>query len=99
MTYIDPTQVSPNVYKEILDNEHVRVLEMTLPAGQSDEMHSHNNETAYFITGSKAKIHMPDGNFAELDIPDGFVMWHEAWTHRVENVGDKPIRAIVVEPK
>jgi hypothetical protein len=26
-------------------------------------------------------------------------MWHEAWTHRVENVGETDIRAIIVESK
>ena len=34
-----------------------------------------------------------------MEFPDGFVMWHEAWTHRVENVGTTAIRAIIVEPK
>jgi hypothetical protein len=26
-------------------------------------------------------------------------MWHEPWTHRVENVGTTDIRAIIVETK
>ena len=99
MTYIDPVEVSGANYKVLLENDAVKVLEMNLKAGTSDVMHSHHNETVYFITGGKVKVHMPDGGSAELEPPDGFVMWHEAWTHRVENVGTTDIHAIIVEPK
>ena len=99
MAYIDPVTASPNNYKTIMDNEHVRVMEMTLKAGESDQVHSHLDETAYFGKGGKIKIHLPDGGVMEADIPDGHVMWHEAWTHRVENVGSSDVRAIIVEPK
>jgi hypothetical protein len=26
-------------------------------------------------------------------------MWHEAWTHQVENIGGTDIRAVIVESK
>ncbi len=99
MAYIDPVKSSPNNYKVLMENDHVRVLEMNLKAGETDNTHSHPDETAYFITGSKVKIHLPDGGAMEADIPDGHVMWHEAWTHTVENVGSSDIKAIVVENK
>lgn len=99
MTYIDPVQASPKNYKSLLENDHVRVLEMSLRAGEMDEVHSHPSETVYFIKGSKARIHLPDGGTAELEIPDGHVMWHEEWTHQVENIGSADILAIIVESK
>jgi|SRR3990170_7799741 len=99
MSYIDPVKASPSNYKSLLENEHVRVLQMDLKAGQSDEMHSHPDETVYFVRGSKVKIHLSDGETLEADLPDGHVMWHEEWTHRVENVGSSDILAIIVESK
>ena len=99
MTYIDPVQVSSKNYKTLMENEHVRVLEMTLSAGETDVTHSHPSETAYFVKGGKVKIHLASGDVMEADIPDGHVMWHEGWTHRVENVGTTDIRAIIVETK
>jgi hypothetical protein len=36
MAYIDPVTASPNNYKTLMENEHVRALEMTLKAGESD---------------------------------------------------------------
>ena len=97
MNYIDPTTASPDNYKLLLENEQVRVMEMTLPAGTSDTQHSHNDETVYFLSGGKLKIHLPDGQAVEAELPDGHVMWHEAWTHTVENVGNTDVRAIIVE--
>ena len=99
MTYIDPIQVSPKNYKVLLENDRVRVLEMNLRAGEKDEVHSHPSETVYFITGGKAKIHLPDGQIVDAELPDGHVMWNEAWTHQVENVGTADIKAIIVESK
>jgi len=36
MAYIDPVEVSADVYAVLLENESVRVLDMTLAAGQTD---------------------------------------------------------------
>ena len=99
MVYIDPVTASPNNYKTLMENEQVRVLEMTLKAGESDQVHSHPSETVYFVKGGKVKIHLPDGGVMEADIPDGHVMWHEEWTHQVENVGSSDVHAIIVEAK
>ena len=99
MEYIDPVKVSPNNYKSLMENEQVRVLEMTLKPGESDVTHSHPSETVYFVKGGKARIHLPDGGAMVAELPDGHVMWHEAWTHRVENIGTSVIHAIIVESK
>lgn len=99
MAYIDPVTASPKHYNALMENEQVRVLEMTLRAGDKDNQHSHPDETVYFVQGGKVKIHLPDGNTVEADIPNGHVMWHDAWTHTVENVGSSDIKAIIVESK
>ena len=81
----------------LLENEHVRIILMTLKAGESDQQHSHRDESVYFIKGGKLRVHMPAGESVELEMPDGGVMWHEEWTHRVENIGDTDLQAVVVE--
>lgn len=99
MAYIDPVTASPKHYKTLMENDQVRVLEMTLRAGDTDQQHSHPDETVYFVRGGKVKIHLPDGQAVEANLPDGHVMWHEAWTHTVENAGGSDITAIIVERK
>ena len=97
MTYIDPCEVSPSHYRDLFSNEHLRVVEMSLPAGEKDNEHSHPNETAYFIKGGKLRIYVGDESM-EAEIPDGHVMYHEAWTHTVENIGDTDVLAILYQP-
>ena len=99
MAYIDPVKVAPNNYKVLMENEHVRVVEMSLKVGEKDQMHSHPSETVYFIKGGKLKIQLPDGGGMEAELPDGHVMWHEGWTHVVENIGSSDIKAIIMESK
>ncbi|MCH7734599.1 MAG: cupin domain-containing protein [Chloroflexi bacterium] len=97
--YIDPIDVSPDIYKLLDENDKVRVVEMKLAAGQSDNKHSHRNETVYFVTGGKVKIDVEGGDTVEAEIPDGHVMFSDPWTHTVHNVGDSDIRAILIEEK
>ena len=95
--YIDAVEASPGNYKLLLENEQVHIILMTLKADESDQQHSHRDESVYFIKGAKLRIHMPDGGSAEVEMPDGGVMWHEEWTHRVENIGDTDLQAVLVE--
>ena len=94
--YIDATVAAADNYKLLGQEGNVRVVEMILAPGQKDNVHSHHSETVYFITGSKVKIYVGD-EVMEADIPDGHVMFHGAWTHQVENVGDKTLKAIIFE--
>ena len=99
MDYKDPVKVSPKNYRLLLEDGNYRMVEMRLPAGTSDIEHSHPNHMVYFIKGGKAHIHLPGGEPVELEIPDGHVMKHEPWTHRVENIGTTDILAIHFERK
>jgi quercetin dioxygenase-like cupin family protein len=99
MAYIDPTVVSPDNYKTLWEKGNRRVVEMTLKAGQSDVEHSHPNEVVYFITGGKLRIHMVNDEVMEAEVPDGFVLPHDAWTRRVKNVGTTDVWGIIFETK
>ncbi len=56
MTYIDPVKVSSKQYKVLLENDDVRVLEMSLKAGDKDTQHSHPSETVYFVRGQGHQV-------------------------------------------
>ena len=94
--YIDAVEAASDNYKLLSQEGNVRVVEMNLAPGQKDNEHSHHSETVYFVTGSKVKIYVGD-EVMEADIPDGHVMHHGPWTHRVENIGDKHLKAIIFE--
>jgi len=94
--YIDAIEAAADNYKLLSEEGKVRVIEMHLKPGEKDNEHSHHYETVYFIRGGKLKIYV-DGEVMEAEIPDGHVMHHGPWTHRVENVGDADVKAIIFE--
>ncbi|MEE9593761.1 MAG: hypothetical protein V3W28_09300 [Thermoplasmata archaeon] len=99
MGEMDPVKVSPGNYKILLENDRVRVLDMLLRPGETDDLHSHPSETVFFLQGGTLRIHLPTGEAQEANIPDHHVMWNDAWTHRVENIGQGDVHAIIVEGK
>ncbi len=90
---------SPDQYRVLLENDQVLVLEMVLEPGESDRLHDHRDETVYFQQGGALRISLPGGEAMDVTVPDGHVMWHEAWTHQVTNTGSEPVMAIIVEAK
>jgi len=99
MAYIDPTTASPDNYKLLHEEDEIRLIEMTLNAGETDNQHSHKDELVYFVSGGNVRIHLPDGQSMDAEVPDGHVMAHEAWTHTVQNTGSKNVKAIIFEKK
>jgi quercetin dioxygenase-like cupin family protein len=58
--YIDAVAAAADHYTLLSQEGAARVIKMHLPAGAKDNLHSHNNETVYFLQGGKAKIHVVD---------------------------------------
>tara|TARA_B100000929_G_scaffold255089_1_gene216694 strand:+ start:90 stop:800 length:711 start_codon:yes stop_codon:yes gene_type:complete len=95
-----PEEVSPDVYKVLLDNEDVKVLEVTFEPGQSDNMHDHYPVTFYLLQGGKAQVTLPDGTVNEGEFPTGFTGHNtEKIRHQVKNIGENTIKILLVERK
>ena len=95
-----PEEVSPDVYKVLLENEDVKVLEVTFAPGQGDNMHEHGVITYYGIKGGKLQNTLSDGTVKEMDVPDGFVgHGNKIVKHQMKNVGDDTVKVIIVEHK
>ena len=52
----DPVTVSPTNYKKVLDNERVRVLDVTVKPGETIPFHSHPDYSLYVIEGGLARF-------------------------------------------
>ena len=95
-----PEEVSPDVYKVLLDNDEVKVTEVTFKPGQGDEMHQHGVMSIYGITGGKLQNTSPDGTVREMEVADGFVGHRNTvTTHQMKNIGDTTVKVILVEHK
>jgi quercetin dioxygenase-like cupin family protein len=95
----DVVKVSPETHKVLLENEHVRVLDVHAKPGEKVGMHSHPASTLYYLTDGKLKITYPDGRTEERTVKAGTSVWSEAVTHAVENVGANDFHEVHTELK
>jgi|SRR5579872_1565775 len=96
---LDPAVVNAGMEHVRLENDHVRVIEGTLRAGDRETMHSHPAFVTYVITGSRIRNHFADGKTVEAELKTGDVLYREPQTHWVENIGTTPLHFLVTELK
>ena len=61
--------------KVVLDNDKVRVIELTMGPGESTGMHSHGDNIVVFLSGGAAVQTMADGSTRAMDRKPGEVLW------------------------
>lgn len=88
--------------KVVLENEHVRVKDVTFPPGVLDTgMHTHEfAHVGVILTKGALLFTDPDGKSERVEFDLGSVGFREAKaTHQVANPGKEPMRVIEVELK
>ena len=95
----DAVKVAPHVYKAVLENDRVRVLEARMKPGEKTAMHGHPAVVAYLVGGVKVKFTDPNGQAMELPVEPGHAMYMDAADHSTENTGAKEVHVILVELK
>mgnify|MGYP001609216319 CR=1 FL=1 len=95
----DPVKVGPNVYKVLLENNRVRVLEARVSAGAKVPMHGHPACVVYMVRDTKAKFTFPNGHSEVIDAKAGQTLFLDAMEHAVEAVPGPGAHVVIVELK
>ena len=103
---LDAVIAAPDSHTIKLENEKVRILEVIIPPGVKEPMHTHNR-SSIMIVQSSAKIRYYDenGNFndyqkREIDSNNPHIEWMgPEGLHAVENIDTVQYRAIRLEFK
>lgn len=95
----DPVKVAPKMNKVVLDNDRVRVLDVTLKAGEQMPMHQHPDNIIYVIKGGKTRAVDMEGKPADREFKDGECSFRTAETHAIQNTGTTEIHVLNVELK
>ncbi len=93
----DATEIDPEGRRIALENDHVRVLEVRLPAGREVAMHSHPPRVIVAITSYRLKSIDQDGRVTIVDRRPGEVVWSDGEEHAAEMMTET--HAIEVEIK
>lgn len=90
----------PGVTAKILvENDNVKVFEVTFAPGAVAIWHSHPQYTAYAVTDVKMKTEIQGKETTTVEIKAGHAVWSPAVTHQTTNVSKKPFTVIVTEIK
>lgn len=97
---VDGLVSSPGNFKLLLENEHVRVLQYTLPPGALDHWHTHPPRVGRVLSGGKIRVTHADGSHEDYDEKTGDTYWGEfSPLHDTRNIGATPYVALLVEVK
>lgn len=94
----DPLNVGKNVYKLVMENDRVRVLDLFLKQGDKVAMHYHPDHVIYVLNGGKAKL-TSSGKTDVMDMKSGQAIFLKALSHDAENTGKTDLHLLVVELK
>jgi quercetin dioxygenase-like cupin family protein len=95
----DAVEAAPEVYQVLLENDRVRVLEVTGVPGVVSPMHGHPDSVMHAVNAADILVTDADGESRRIEIPAGATFWTPATEHSVENVGTETVRFIRVELK
>jgi hypothetical protein len=96
---LDPLKAAPDTHKLAFENAFVRVLEVRVPPGKTEPMHSHPRRVVVYLsdfhTRTTVRGEKPQDNLRKA----GLVRWSEPLVHTVENIGPTEGHVISVELK
>ena len=94
----DPAATNPDLYRVILENERVRVLEYRDRPGDRTTPHGHPDSV--MITLSAFRRRLIDGDrSADVELTGGLARWLPEQEHAGENIGETETHVIFVELK
>jgi hypothetical protein len=96
---LDPLKTAPDTHKLAFENAFVRVLEVRVPAGKTEPMHSHPRRVVVYLTDFHTRTTVRGGKPEDNLRKAGMVRWSEPLVHTVENIGQAEGHVISVELK
>ena len=93
----DPAKVGPTIYKSILDNDRVRVFEVTFKKGAKIAAHVHPDHVAYVLSGGKLRVTSGKAAPQDFDLQPRQAVYLPAQSHTAENKGTTEIKVVVFE--
>jgi beta-alanine degradation protein BauB len=95
----DVLSVGQGIYRQVLDNPRVRVLQATFKPGAKVGAHSHPDHILYMLTEGTLIIRPPGKTAYDMNFTPGQALFLPAQTRAAENGGEKTVQTLVVELK
>jgi hypothetical protein len=94
----DPVSTNPGLYRVMMENDRVRVLEYRDRPGDRTQPHGHPDSVMYTLTSFQRRLFSGDRS-VEVQMEAGTSLWLAAQEHAGENIGQAETHVIFVELK
>lgn len=105
--YLDALKAAPEHHKLLYENEHVRVIEATIPPGEITAVHTHQWPASLYVISwsdfirynSEGTLVLDSRNMAKTPVPYS-VLWSDPLPpHALKNIGKQDLKIISTEIK
>ena len=94
-----PESIAPDKNNVLFDGERLFIFEERLPVGETRARHSHSQRVVIQLNRTRLQ-QWPDGQSEVMrDIVPDSAAFNQSVIHKVKNVGELPLRGIVIELK
>lgn len=93
----DVTHVDPGHYRMQSENKRVRVLRLTLRAGETSLMHDAADGLFVCLRECHLRLSDPAGRVQDIQLQDGGTQWVWAGTRSEKNLGGKTVELLWLE--
>lgn len=95
---LDPVATNPTLYRVVMENEHVRVLEYRDRPGDRTTPHWHPDSVMITLSDFQRRLHDGDRH-TDVVLEAGLTRWLPSQVHAGENIGTTASHALFVELK
>ena len=95
----DAVIVASHLYKVLLENDRVRVLEVRASPGIKTELHTHPSQVAVAISDGQYRFTSPEGQGMDVQLHPGQAMFLDPVEHTTEIIGTREAHVVLVELK
>lgn len=95
---LDPVVTNPDLYRVVMENDRVRVLEYRDRPGERTTPHGHPDSVMVTLSSFRRRL-VGGGSEVDVELAPGVTRWLAAQEHSGENIGDTATHVIFVELK
>lgn len=81
----DPVRLAPHIYEVLLENERIRVLDVTIRNGETPPLHGHPDRLIVYLNSCAWLEEGEDGSRGMQSYTTGDVVWQPAEMHGGES--------------
>lgn len=96
----DPVTTNPTLYRVVMENRRVRVLEYRDRPGDRTTPHGHPDSVMITLSSFRRRLSGTGGQgTVEVSLESGVTRWLDAQEHAGENIGETETHVLFVELK